>query len=193
MNATAIAPMSLEAFLDWERLQESKYEFDGYRPIAMPEASAEHLAIRANLRTAIGARLLAGACRMYGGDLKLAVAGSIRYPDAIVVRAPVPLGTLMVSDPVIVFEVLCPDVPSFRLFQRNREYRDTPSVQRYVVLEQARPEAAVYYRARGLWVTDVVGFGADLELPEVELTVPLAALYRGVVLPPVPPSREGAR
>lgn len=185
--------MSLEAFLDWESLQELKYEFDGFQPVAMTGGSAEHAAIQGNLMFAIGARLLGGPCRMYGSDLKIAVAGSIRYPDAFVVCTPVPRGAQVVSDPVIVFEILSPSTMSVDLFEKNREYRATPSIQRYVILEQARPAATVYSRAGELWVADFLAGEGELALPEIGVTVPLAALYQDVLFPPETAKQEVQR
>ena len=191
MSAVRQEPMSLEAFLDWESRQDMKYEFDSFQPVAMTGASAEHAAIQGNLMFAIGARILVGPCRMYGSDLKVLVAGSIRYPDAFVICTPVPRGTFVITDPVIVFEILSPSTATTDLFEKNREYRATPSIQRYVILEQARPAATVYSRAGDLWVTDFVSGEGELALPEIGVVVPLPALYRDVLFPPEQSSREG--
>jgi Uma2 family endonuclease len=186
-------PMSLEAFLDWESRQETKYEFDGCQPVAMAGASAEHAAIQGNLMFAIGARLLGGPCRMYGSDLKILAAGAIRYPDAFVVCTPVPRGTLVVTDPVIVFEVLSPGTSSVDLLEKNRQYRATQSIQRYVILEQGRQSATFYRRAGDLWIADFVSGEGELALPEIGVTVSLAELYHDVQFPPEVLPRESVR
>jgi Uma2 family endonuclease len=185
--------MSLDAFLDWESRQELKYEFDGHQPVAMAGASAEHAAIQGNLMFAVGARLLGGSCRMYGSDLKIMAAGSIRYPDAFVVCTPVPRGALVVTEPVIVFEILSPGTSSVDLLEKNREYRATPSIQRYVILERDRPAATVYSRAGDLWVADFLAGDTELALPEIGASVSLAALYRDVEFPPEASARAAER
>ena len=76
-------------------------------------------------------------CEVFTSDLKIRVAGSIRYPDAFVVCTPVRAQrSTVVADPVVVFEVLSPSTASIDHFVKNQEYRDTPSIQRYVILEQ---------------------------------------------------------
>jgi Uma2 family endonuclease len=82
--------MSLEAFLAWEERQELRHEFDGFQPIAMTGGTSEHLAIQRNLIVALGTRLRGKPCQAHGSKLKIAVAGSIRYPDAFVVCSPYP-------------------------------------------------------------------------------------------------------
>jgi Uma2 family endonuclease len=184
MSAAMKPRMDLEAFLEWESRQEFKYEFDGFQPVAMAGVSSEHAAIQANLMLAVGSRLRGGPCRIFGSDLKIAAAGSIRYPDAFVVCTPVPRGTLVVENPVVVFEILSPGTSYRDRIEKNREYRATPSIQRYVILEQTRPAATVFSRVGDEWVADIVIGETELALPEVGLTIPLPELYEGVEPPP---------
>ena len=45
--ADALAkPMNLESFLAWEERQELRYEFDGFRPIAMTGGTYAHAQIQ---------------------------------------------------------------------------------------------------------------------------------------------------
>jgi len=185
--------MTLEAFLAWEARREFKYEFDGFQPVAKTGVSSEHATVQSNVIREIGNRLQGGPCRVFGSDLKIAAAGSIRYPDAFVVCTPVPRGTFVITDPVIVFEILSPGTASVDRFDKNREYRATKSIQRYVILEQAAPAATIYSRAGELWAADFVAGEADLALPEIGVTVPLAALYRDVLFPEPAVSRDAGR
>jgi Uma2 family endonuclease len=121
MNVALRKPMTLDAFLDWESRQELRYEFDGFQPIAMTGGTSEHAAIQRNLITALTIRLRGKPCQAYGSELKIAVAGSIRYPDAFVVCSPIPRGSTVVTDPVVVFEVLsrAPRAPTVSSRTRN--------------------------------------------------------------------------
>ncbi len=119
-------------------------------------------------------------CQLYTSDLKIRVAGSIRYPDAFVVCSNVPRGAVVVDDPVVVFEVLSPSTASTDIGAKNAEYRDTPSIERYVILVQDRQQATVFARVGSDWVGHIVSGDAVLEMPEIGITVPLAELYEGV-------------
>jgi Uma2 family endonuclease len=177
-------PMSLEAFLAWEEQQELRWEFDGIEPVAVTGGTSEHSAIQRNLSIAIGGRLRGKPRQLYTADLKVLVAGSIRYPDALVVCPPLPRGTLVVTEPVVVFEVLSPDTASTDVGIKNEEYRDTPSVQRYVMLAQDRQLATVFARVGDDWVGHIVSGDAILGMPEIGIEVPLTELYEGVSFEP---------
>jgi Uma2 family endonuclease len=99
-------PMTLEQFLAWEDRKELRYEFDGFQPVAMAGGTAAHAAIQANLIAALVLRLRGKPCRPYGSELKIRIAGRIRYSEAFVACTPVAAKTKVVADPVVVFEFL---------------------------------------------------------------------------------------
>lgn len=61
-----------------------------------------------------------------------------------------------------------------------REYRDTPSIQRYVILEQSEAAATVFTRRGEEWVVEVLVGESELAMPEIGVTVHLPELYEGV-------------
>ena len=184
MSAALERPMTLDEFLAWEQIQELRWEFDGFAPMAMTGGTSDHSAIQLNIYLAVGGRLRGKPCRVFTADLKVRVAGSIRYPDAFVVCTPVASGTLVVFDPVVIFEVLSPSTASTDVGAKNQEYRDTPSVQRYVMLAQERRQATVFARAGNDWVGHIVTGDAVLEMPEIGISVPLTELYENVAEQP---------
>lgn len=180
-------PMTLEAFLDWESRQELKYEFDGFQPVAMTGGTAAHSRIQFNLLGLLFAQLRGHRCQGHGSELKIQVAGRIRYPDAFIVRSPVEPGAVVVHEPVVVFEIISPSTSDIDHFEKNLEYRDTPSIQKYVILEQSRRGAIVFSRDGDDWVGHVLTGNDGLELPEVGIALSLAELYEGVTFPPPAP------
>jgi Uma2 family endonuclease len=191
MSVAPQRPISLDEFLAWEAKQDLRWEFDGFAPVAMTGGTSEHSTIQLNLYLAVGDRLRGKPCRLFTGDLKILAAGSIRYPDAFVVCTPVPRGTLVVTDPVVVFEVLSPSTISIDIGAKNEEYRDTRSIQRYVMLAQDRQQAMVFARVDNDWVGHIVSGNAVLEMPEIGIQVPLADLYEGVSFEPTTASVTG--
>lgn len=126
MNAPLRRPMTLDEFLAWEERQEARWEFDGFRPVAVGETgvspevggSRPHAAIQRNLAISVGGRLRGTPCQFYGSDLKVEVDGAIRYPDGMVVCTP---GGSLVRDPVVLFEVLSPRTQATDRSEKNRE------------------------------------------------------------------------
>jgi Uma2 family endonuclease len=172
--------MTIAAFLEWEARQELRYEFDGLQPVAMTGGTAAHAGIQRNLAISIGSRLRRQPCQFFGSDLKIAVSGSIRYPDGFVACAPVARDSTVVYEPVVIVEVLSDSTGRIDSITKNREYAATPSVMRYVMLSQYEMAATVFERAGEDWVGHVLAVGSLLTMPEIGIEVPLAELYEGI-------------
>ena len=182
MNLAMPRPMTLAEFLDWEERQPLRYEFDGIGPVAMTGGTAGHADIQANLAAALRTRLRGKPCQFLGSDLKFQVAeGHVRYPDGMVVCSRVDRTANVVYDPVVVFEVLSPSTAGIDRIAKAREYQATPSVQRYVMLEQDAVGATVYARSGDAWTHEILVADSILALPEIGVELPLAELYAGIV------------
>jgi Uma2 family endonuclease len=185
MNVALRKPMTLAEFLAWEERQELRYEFDGVRLIAMTGGTVGHATIQANLAAALIPRLRGMPCRFYGSDLKFLTAeGTVRYPDGMVVCTPVDRKAKLVENPTVVFEVLSPSTTDTDRIEKAREYEATPSVRRYVMLEQDSVAAVVYARGADAWTHEILIADATLALPEIDLAFPLAELYEGIAFEP---------
>ena len=182
MNLALRKPMTLAEFLAWEERQPLRYEFDGVGPVAMTGGTFGHAAVQRNLAFALTGRLLGKPCQFVGSDLKFQVAeGHVRYPDGMVVCSPVDRTATVVYDPVVVFEVLSPSTTRDDRIVKAREYQATPSVQRYVMLEQDGVGATVYARSGQTWTHEILVADSILTLPEIGVSLPLAELYGGIV------------
>jgi Uma2 family endonuclease len=183
MSVAVNTPMNLAEFLLWEERQELRYEFDGFEPVAMTGGTIAHDQIIFDLRTALAARLARTPCRALGPNVKIIADGRARYPDAIVVCKPVSRNDTVAADPVVVFEVLSEGSSQTDLIDKNREYRATPSIQRYVVLQQTRKAAIVFVRREDGWLSEIVsGDEASLDMPEIGIALPLREVYENAGL-----------
>ncbi|ACB97269.1 Uma2 family endonuclease [Beijerinckia indica] len=181
MNLPLRKPMTLPEFLAWEEQQPIRYEFDGSAPFAMAGGTEAHAIIQTNLAIAVGGRLRGKPCRFIGSDLKALVAdNSSRYPDGMIVCSPVQNRRTTIADPVIVFEVLSSSTASTDRIVKAREYQATPSIQRYIMLEQDRIGATIYARAGDTWTFEILSDDAILQMPEIGIELPLAELYEGL-------------
>ncbi len=179
MTTALRKPMSQAEFLDWEARQELRHEFDGFAPIAMTGGTVAHAILQRNLAAMVGPRLRR-PCQFFGSDLKIEAAGSIRYPDGIVVCTPVDPKATLVRTPLIVFEVLSPSTARTDRIIKAREYQATPSIQRYVMLEQDFLGATAFARHADAWTVQTLAEEDTLALPEIEIALPLAELYEGL-------------
>jgi Uma2 family endonuclease len=183
MNIALRKTMTVAEFLAWEERQPLRYEFDGFQPVAMTGGTAAHSAIQRNLAMAVGSRLRGRTCQFHGSDLKIEVAGRIRYPDGFVVCTPIPARSTVVHDPVVIFEVLSESTGQTDIVTKNHEYAATPSVRRYVLLSQDEIGGTMFERSGGDWIGHVLGADAVLRMPEIDVEVPIAEFYEGIEFP----------
>lgn len=177
---TGPPPMTVAEFLAWEETQPLRWEFDGIAPVAMTGGTVAHDVIQANLVAALNARLRGGPCRAHGGNLKIEAAGRIRYPDAFVACGPLNPRATVRADPLIVFEILSRTTARTDRVEKMREYWDTPSIRRYVLIEQEGISATSFVRRDGHWTGTVLWPGDMLDLPEAGIALPLEDLYEGL-------------
>jgi Uma2 family endonuclease len=191
MSGALRQSMSLEDFLAWEDRQELRYEFDGWRPVAMTGGTLAHELIGGTLRALMRERLRGKPCRIVGPTLKIEVMGRIRYPDAFVYCVAVPPGETVIREPVIVFEVLSPGTSRIDRIEKLREYQATPSIQHYVILEQASMAAMDFTRHESGWKVRALTAGETLDMPEIGISVSLTDIYADVDVPAAEPDIAG--
>jgi Uma2 family endonuclease len=184
MSALMHQPMTLSEFLDWEKAQPIRHEFDGYRPIAMSGGTLAHARIQSNLHLSIAGRLRGQPCKFFGSDVKIQVADRIRYPNGFVMCTELPPTATLVHDPVVIFEILSDSTAGTDCITKNREYAATPSVLRYVILAQDSIAGTMFERVGGDWVGHVVDADTILKMPEIGIEVALVEFYEGVDLAP---------
>jgi Uma2 family endonuclease len=132
---------------------------------------------------ALGSRRRGKLCQPHGSELKIEVAGRIRYLDAFVVCTPGAGTDKVITDPVVIFEILSEGSEHRDRVTKTDEYRLTPSIQRYVLLEQYEQGGVVLAREGDRWVGTLLTGAATLSMPEIGVEIPVAEFYEGVSFP----------
>jgi Uma2 family endonuclease len=173
--SASLKPLTLDEFLAWERSQSERYEFDGIQPVAMTGGSRPHARVAIRLSAALVNRVKP-PCEPFGPELKVLTIGRVRYPDASVVCGGSDEDGDLVA-PTAVFEVLSPSTALTDRRVKAIEYAAVPAIMVYVWLEQERPEVTIRRRS-AVWEAEVVaGLDAILKLPEIGVSIPMAAIY----------------
>ncbi|MDQ2803386.1 MAG: Uma2 family endonuclease [Pseudomonadota bacterium] len=188
MNIALRKPrMTREEFFGWAEAQDARYEFDGFQPVAMTGGSINHNLITLSIHRALHARLSGSSCQPLGPDAGVATIGdAVRYPDALVTCTKIPGAAHLVPGVVVVFEVLSPTSGRTDRIDKLREYRAVASIRRYVILEHTGVGVTVFARAAGEdeWRASALTAADILQMPEIGIEIPVAALYEDVDLPP---------
>jgi Uma2 family endonuclease len=178
MNLVLHEPWTVERFLAWEDKEEGRHEFDGGRIVEMTGGSRAHQRMVANLL-----RALEDALDLERWDavqeMRLEVAGKVRYPDVSVVAGRVPDRVKTLKDATVLFEVLSDETADTDTGAKLAEYAQLLSIYRYVILAQDRQSASVFLMTNAGWQESTITEGA-LDLPELGAAIPLDAVYRGI-------------
>ena len=172
------AQWTLDSFLAWEREQEGRFEFDGAGPLDMNGGTLAHAVLLANLAYALTTRLDRSRFFVLQAGLKVLAAGSIRYPDVLVLNRTQAMSGDIATSPLMVAEILSPSTSRTDLFTKPLEYGAIPSLLHYVILEQTRSPAMVWSRDPGPWAGRIAQ--TELSLPGLDLAVPLDEIYADV-------------
>jgi Uma2 family endonuclease len=166
MNVALQKPWTQERFFSWAENQDIRYEFDGFRPVAMTGGNVAHSRLIRNLSFVLTARLRGKPCEPMGPDAGVeTVNKAVRYPDALVTCAKAENASYLVPGVVVVFEVLSPT-----------------SGQTDRIIESSSVGLTVMQRTDGNdpWTTTVLTIDDTLDMPEIGIAIPVAEIYENI-------------
>lgn len=182
-------PVSVDDYLAAEIASPIRHEFVDGEVFAMTGATLRHNSIVGNLLAALRAHLRGSPCRVFFEAVKLHVArdNAFYYPDLMVscserVQA---LGAddYVVSDPVLVIEVLSPATEHIDRREKLLSYRKLPSLREYLLVPQDGAGITLYRRSSALnWDEIVFTRGEAIELVSVGLELPFEVLFEDIPL-----------
>ena len=189
MSAAHIPRISLSEFLELEANATHKSEYWDGQVFAMAGGTYDHALIASNLIGLLGDRLRGGPCRVIGSDLLVEAsdAGLVTYPDVIVICGePRFVGPkrLVVTNPVLVVEVLSPSTEGRDRGRKATQYRKNRTLQQYVLVASDESRVEVYSRTDDeSWsLREWSGLDAVAELESIRCQVALNAVYAGVAV-----------
>lgn len=180
-------PWTLDEFLAWERQQAGRYEYVGGVIRMMTGGSRRHSMIIGNLYNALRTRLLERGCTAYIDVPKVLADNQCLYPDVVVTCGN---GDLLddegldedvISDAVLVAEVLSPKTQSLDRGAKWQAWQKMPSLQYYVLVSQVDCTVELYSRIDDGWrPVRLDQIDQALPLPGLGIEVPLNEIYFGV-------------
>ena len=190
MTGRAIRRMTVEEFLAWQTEQDQLYELVDGLPVAMAGAKLRHDRVTANAIRDIGNQLRAAnsPCDAFTDDVSvLTPVRRVRRPDVSVLCLPFDEEATITDRLRLVVEVLSESTEHVdRLFKLG-EYQSMPSIDYIVMVDPTRVEVGFWCRdATGAWQSQWLREpGSIVEMPQLGLSISLAALYERVPLEPV--------
>lgn len=186
--------MNVEEYLTFEKSASVRHEYVDGQVFAMVGTTLRHNIISSNLQTILQTHLRGGSCRAFMSDVKVRVAAtnSFYYPDVLVSCTPIDTNETVITDPVLIVEVLSNSTAATDKREKLVAYLKIQTLKEYLIVYQSKKRVEIYRRGLdGNWkIPEVIEFPNTLELQaqsalHVEslpkpLVIALDAIYEGV-------------
>ncbi len=174
--------ISPDDYLEGERLAEVRHEYVDGRVYVMAGASDDHNRIAGNIFAELRERLRGHRCEPFINDMKVkippAFADVYYYPDVLVACDPTDNARFFRERPTVIIEVLSTETERTDRREKAIAYRQIPTVEAYVLVEQERMAATILRRTEPGWRSDVIeGRGSILKLLGIGVEIPLERIY----------------
>lgn len=197
MGLAAEVRIPYEDYLQIERETGIKHEYLEGRIAAMAGGSADHALIALNLGSLLRVALRGGPCRPFPSDWKIWMGEAQRaaYPDLSVICGPIVRPAHdpnSATNPTLVAEVLSPGTEDLDRGSKARDYRSLPTLQVLLFIDSRRVRVESLTRnPDDTWTLRDHGPGGKIELPSLDTSLEVDALYEDVEFDKAPPAREG--
>lgn len=190
MAASAVPRFTHEEFLDREQHSPFRHEYTRGHIEMMSGGTENHSLLATAVTYLLSARLLDRDCSVHGSDLlvRINVADKSTYPDAMVIcgKAHFPeRRKLVVDNPILLVEVLSPSTELYDRSEKLTAYKQLSSLREILFISQDQPSVEYMQKGPDGWITTVhEGRDAILSLVHLQVSIPLADLYRRVTWEP---------
>lgn len=170
-----------QEYLQGELYSQIKHEFVEGEVFAMVGASASHNLISVNVLMALSLHLKGKPCRPYINDMKVKIAENFYYPDVVVDCSDISNDAYFVETPILIVEVLSASTKNYDKTFKLQQYKNIPTLQEYVMIEQETQLVEVVGRLDG-WQPHYYELGESFILQSVGLQMPVSDVYDGLKL-----------
>lgn len=168
-----------QEYLQGELYSQIKHEFVAGEVFAMVRASASHNLISGNIFAELRSHLKGKPCRPYINDMKVKIAENFYYPDVVVDCSDISNDAYFVETPILIVEVLSASTKNYDKTFKLQQYKNIPTLQEYVMIEQETQLVEVVSRLDG-WQPHYYELGESFILQSVGLQMSVADVYDGL-------------
>ncbi|KAF0249512.1 MAG: hypothetical protein FD167_1083 [bacterium] len=179
---------TLDEYLAVEKVGNARYEYWDSDIVCMGGGSPEHGRIGGNIYFRLRIQLTGKTCEAFTNEFAIntPLLPPYRYPDASVACGRAIFerisGIGVLTNPVVIFEVLSPNTEAADRGQKLLAYRAIETLQEYVLVSQTRPHITHYIKQEnGEWSSsDIVEWTATLTLNSIGCSLAFSDIYEGI-------------
>jgi Uma2 family endonuclease len=182
------SPMTIEQYLDWETLQEQRYEYVNGELFAITGGSIPHNDIALNFYRALYPHLQPRGCRINVADVKVQVNPNspCYYPDVILSCDRRDINARkFIQYPKLIIEVISPGTEARDRGEKLAAYRSMSTLQEYVLVSSEKLSVECYRRGEGrLWLYSSYTEDETITLESIDFSCPIATFYENITFEP---------
>ncbi len=175
--------IAIDDYLEGEEVSPVRYEYIYGEVWAMAGTSDRHNIVTGNIFANLWSHLRDSPCRPFIENMKVRVEPEVfYYPDIIVSCEELPESPYFRNQPKLIIEVISPSTANVDRREKLIAYQKMPSVHEIVLVNQEKIALEIHRRQPdGRWITYYFDdTDTEFTLDSVELTLPLAEVYRRV-------------
>ena len=181
----ATATLSVEEYIALEEAElERRFEYIDGELFEMPGGTINHSRLKLNVFRSLDPQLIGKGCEILNTDVRVSIGASrYVYPDLSVVCGQLQArnNDTTLLNPIMMIEVTSPSSALYDRLDKRDFYTAVPSMQAYLVIDQASVYVESYMRDGQRWLRDEFDSLDDvIEIEALGCRLPLSAIYRGV-------------
>jgi len=180
---------TIEEFFDWQETQPHLYELVGGQPQLMAGVKNVHDDIVVNIVSELKNQTRGTGCRPFTGDGAVETGpDQIRRPDVGLDCGNRRPNSTLAAGPRLVVEVLSPSTRDFNAFDKLDDYKSVAGMEYILLVEPNQALAKLWSRtSAGAWPHRTInGLDAEIDLPNVGVSLRMRDVYDGVEFPRMP-------
>lgn len=174
-------PITIEEYLEGEKISEIRHEYVAGQVYAMAGASKNHERVSLSLASELLRHTRGGPCEVFKSDMKVFVNvlrnEAFYYPDIVVGCDPDDNATHYLNHPKLIIEVLSEDEKRDRV-EKFLIYQAIESLEEYAIVSQnpKRPEISIFRKSEG-WTPGYKHTEGEFTLESIGFTGRVEDLY----------------
>jgi Uma2 family endonuclease len=169
--------VSVDEYLEAEKLSQTKHEYAGGQVYAMVGASRAHNNLSLRLASRLLSHIQGSGCQVFISDMKVRIADAFYYPDVVVTCSKADTNPYFSTEPVLIVEVLSPTTEAADRLNKRLAYQSLASLREYVLVSQDKRKVEVYRRSEATWDLETYSGQDEVRFASIDFSARLADLY----------------
>jgi len=172
--------VSVEEYLESEKVASERHEYFDGAIVAMVGASTIHNLIASSLSSAFHAHLRDTTCHVFQSDMKVRVEHGFYYPDILVVCNKLDPKSYYQTDPVLIVEILSGSTEAKDRLEKRVAYQNLSSMEEYVLISQDKMKVEILRRDNDGWQKETYTNNDVVNFSSIGLMISIEEIYNDV-------------